>query len=359
MSDWKIYWVSYEYVPVENWFVIAKNSRSAACFGESYEDLNRGDGVASFIAEIPDQLEHQAIKKYEKEKQKLSKDELERLTSHPWPGFPSTEEFEYFGYEEFWRNGQQVVLLNREEYILGSFEESYLDKEPELIKSVSDVIKSISSKPIGRWIYRGQSDSAWDLFPSLDRPRAIKKRGDIGREEYETYLLSQFKSKAIPFLGSIPDNDWEWLSLAQHHGLPTRLLDWTTNPLIALFFAVNENQNDRDGILVTYMHSSNPVDPVKVDTPIGTTERLLYEPPHINQRIISQYAMLTAEPEDLDIEKESKGRKIKGTPVAAEAKSRIKEELDRIGVNLSSVFPSLDSIANSIGGIKLEPEKYE
>lgn len=353
MSDWKLYWVSYKCVPVENWFVIAKNSRSAACFGEQYEDLQRGDGEAEFMAPVPDELERLAIQRHEDKKKTLSKEELRNFPQHPWPGFPTSIELDHFGFEEFWRNGRQVVLINNKEYELGSFEESYLDTSPKLIEEVSDLISNVASNPLGRWIYRGQSDSTWELLPTIDRPQAIANRGSLQREEYELFLLSRFRSRAVPFLNVLPSNDWEWLALAQHHGLPTRLLDWTTNPLIALFFAVYGGRDDRDGVLVSYMHSSNPIEPTNIHSPIGAKERLLYEPPHINQRIVSQHAVLTAEPEHLDIERESKGKEIQGAPVAARAKDKIRNELERIGINVATVFPSLDSIASSIKGIRV------
>ncbi|MEL6524895.1 MAG: FRG domain-containing protein [Chloroflexota bacterium] len=87
---------------------------------------------------------------------------------------------------------------------------------------------------------RGQKDKKWSLVPSLYRTSEYKPYSWLHREES---LLGEFRRKALPYLSHIPKNDFtdlEWLALAQHHGLPTRLLDWTTNALVALYFAYQD-----------------------------------------------------------------------------------------------------------------------
>lgn len=53
-------------------------------------------------------------------------------------------------------------------------------------------------------------------------------------------MLDLFKKQAVPYLDQRPDNDWDWMAIAQINGGPTRLLDWTRSPLVAAFFALEE-----------------------------------------------------------------------------------------------------------------------
>jgi hypothetical protein len=92
-----------------------------------------------------------------------------------------------------------------------------------------------------RWVFRGQQDTRWDLKPSLERSACDRVGLSLTElPEIEAYLLTRFQRNLHRFQARVPaSNDHlEWLALMQHHGAPTRLLDWTYSCYIALFFAL-------------------------------------------------------------------------------------------------------------------------
>src|SRR5262249_6697533 len=88
----------------------------------------------------------------------------------------------------------------------------------------------------GHWIFRGHGDATYQLIPSVGR---IKHQSRT-REKAESSLLAMFRRAAVQHIERPPASDWEWLALAQHHHLPTRLLDWSYNALVALYFATSQ-----------------------------------------------------------------------------------------------------------------------
>ena len=84
-------------------------------------------------------------------------------------------------------------------------------------------------------LFRGQIHP-FPLLPKLFRANKVE---DVQR--YEEAMLDSLKTKAPHLRPSKPENDWDWLSLGQHYGMSTRMSDWSANPIIALFFAVEED----------------------------------------------------------------------------------------------------------------------
>lgn len=115
------------------------------------------------------------------------------------------------------------------------FRERTVASVADLVQLLSDdasALEEAPGVPVPPVWFRGQANADHNLLPAMGREPSL-----LGRE---VALLNRFKQNAHAMLGQQPESDWDWLFLARHHGLESRLLDWTESPLVALYFAVSE-----------------------------------------------------------------------------------------------------------------------
>lgn len=200
---------------------------------------------------------------------------------------------------------------------------------------------------------RGQR-SGWDLTPTMSR---LKPREAQSLVDVERLLLDGFKLASLPYLERMPTDDWDWLATAQHHGLPTRLLDWTSNPMAALWFAVrNAPIGNASGLVSVFAPDRDElVDRAGSVTPWNIPRTMFFRPPHLNARIVAQAGWFSVHKYNRKTGRFSRlgnlpafKTRIRSISVPPTSFSSIREDLDRMGVNEASLFPGLDGISQHL-----------
>jgi len=108
------------------------------------------------------------------------------------------------------------------------------------IHNFNDYLRLVDEAP-RKSLWRGMSNSEYKLLPSLGRLQSSYTHNDI--INLETAAFRIFKSHVMSYGEYLSYNNLDLLSLAQHYGMPTRLLDWSLNPIVALYFAVAKDSN--------------------------------------------------------------------------------------------------------------------
>lgn len=201
------------------------------------------------------------------------------------------------------------------------------------------------TKARGQWVFRGHSDASYKLIPSVGRGGHTSK----STQKYEQSLFRAFRREAGAYLDPLPTNEWEWLSAAQHHGLPTRLLDWSHNPLAALYFAVEGNEAKEGEVFALNAPLKAP-ESISRKSPFEVQRAMKYYPNIVSPRIRAQEGLFVICPEP-EVPLDQKLRSdwaIERIAVPATAKVRLRYELFRLGVHESSLFPHIDGLAARI-----------
>lgn len=224
---------------------------------------------------------------------------------------------------------------------------------PELF----DFIRPTASFSPAGPIYRGQSDAKWGLVPGLFRVREFPREHPKNWDSLEAFSIGAFSRRAKQYHPDVDSTFSYTLVIAQHYGVPTRLLDWSCNPLVALFFAVCESP-EVDGALFVHTATRGTVAGCNFgvrDIPKYDCWKLL--PPSIDRRVEAQQSIFTIhatpsngefEPLDLRIEDASKGMSVKKCVIPKEYKNIIRMQLEMFGVENSTLFPGLDGIGRDV-----------
>ncbi len=219
--------------------------------------------------------------------------------------------------------------------------------------------------------YRGQVNSMWSLLPSIARLKKVDR---------ERILIERFKQDALPFLpqDQRPSMEWDWLFLMRHYGAPTRLLDWSESPLVALYFAVEDQGPSADGVIWCLWPSLlNTLSGVSYNDPLGVPffsddDDMMqrYLPKKVEAqatlkllpiagiaqrkfpRITAQHGTFTiTHHEQFELDKLSTNDHIARFIIPAGAKPKIREQLAYLRFTQLTLFPDLSSVANLVKGL--------
>lgn len=147
------------------------------------------------------------------------------------------------------------------------------------------------------WIFRGVASLSHYPIPSIGREQVFGPY-KLAQEEH---LLDEFKKRAVALMVNSNFDDWHSLAYAQHIGVPTRLLDWSSSPLIALFFAL-EPESDEDRVVYAFKFSQYIHEVEQHESgPLKCKKEGRFSPPFAFDRIRAQRGLFTIHPQPTKI----------------------------------------------------------
>lgn len=218
------------------------------------------------------------------------------------------------------------------------------------LKSWNDFSGWLESVNGRDWIFRGVDWAKYELIPKIGR-RETRTTDSGYLLQNEAWLFYEFQDWARTHLdlSTYPRNNWEWVALAQHHGLPTRLLDWSRSPLVAAYFAVEATADTHHSAV--YAHRVETIldnRQLQGFHPFDVDKVTAFFPPQFAARVIAQSAVFTIHPEPTKAWKPQDRRKVL---IAKSFRQELRHRLYNIGMYRAVLFPDLDGVATSLAWV--------
>lgn len=213
------------------------------------------------------------------------------------------------------------------------------------MSSITELLYKISEiklEPNDILIYRGQiyGSDKWPLIPKAFR--------DEFKHINEHLVLNRWKKLAIEYINPLPSDLWNLMSIAQHYGLPTRLLDWTSSPLVALYFALNNLEIEINPSIfifktIGYIISEDSGGKGHQENPFEITfSNDVHLPYKIDKRISIQRGLFTVHQNPIKDKVESMFDKVYEIKLDNSKLPKLRDELNLFGIMKDYLFPSLE-----------------
>jgi len=228
-----------------------------------------------------------------------------------------------------------------------------------ILKVLEEIFQNVGI--LDHRLYRGQSNSGWELDPTLFREFEGKDFSEKLVLSFEKYLAHEFQRAAplqLPLLYGLPKPEKQsflaWWVYMQHYGAPTRLLDWTRSPFVALYFAVRNNP-EKDGAVWHFdslsLGESFPDSAESRDwsSPSETDTVYTFQPLRPTEIILQQEGEFTVYQSCL--KNHNSGLKkfdLNKIVIPSNKKRKILKLLQTMNISAATLFPGLDGVGRGL-----------